>query len=491
MDQVESTVLKEAFVAAAREDHLEVVRTLRLEFRSSRTGRREYEAGVIVKDAIVAAARAGHLAIVKYLLKDLPERDFGIRWRILDEGAAHGHLRVVEFGAELTTQFRDLTHEYSDALRRATSGGHLEVVKYLLKPGKFTWRYLNALEHAVAVKQRAIAELIYRRLEQQCGCDIVLDLVESGKFQVVRFLCSNDLVDTKLFEAAFIKAASLGSVDVLEFLLKCKGVSSEVSDKAFVRAASAGIVTTMEFLYGKGQVSREALLATFESSRSAAVVEFVYDEVEGLPVESVCLAVENAAFCGSINGVDYCPGEDQCKILQFLSNRECIPPEIVNKVFTEATQSLQPVVLMGLSHDKALESELIGDAFVRAAESGCLELVAAWLGLPCISGDVVIAAFNSATACDRRDIVAILFDVPGTKRSVQEQAVVTAARCSCARVLKYICDRGDWPVEVLEKARGLAHSKKIKKFLDKKLNLRSEPGNTPISRFDKDGSFVG
>lgn len=44
MDQVESTVLKEAFVAAAREDHLEVVRTLRLEFRSSRTGRREYEA---------------------------------------------------------------------------------------------------------------------------------------------------------------------------------------------------------------------------------------------------------------------------------------------------------------------------------------------------------------------------------------------------------------------------------------------------------------
>jgi hypothetical protein len=71
-------------------------------------------------------------------------------WKVLDAAAENGHVDVVEAAAGYATIDQDLSaEERSYALSSAISGGHTDVVGFLMGCEEFNWNALRAFEQAV------------------------------------------------------------------------------------------------------------------------------------------------------------------------------------------------------------------------------------------------------------------------------------------------------------------------------------------------------
>lgn len=176
-------VRNEAILQAGQDGYIDAVKVLVLEVNGAQTGKLDYASYHVLKIAAVAAAGNGHLVVVELLLleiiagNDLEDDDSDydseeeerinsqdVAWEILDKAAANGNLGVVKFAAGYTrqTEFSELAYEISKTLLLAILGGHADIVYFLLEPGRYTWRYSEALEKALDEGQETIAELIYQ-----------------------------------------------------------------------------------------------------------------------------------------------------------------------------------------------------------------------------------------------------------------------------------------------------------------------------------------
>lgn len=80
----------------------------------------------------------------------------------IEKASGGGHLEVVKSAAQYAHQRgRRQAVEVCQALPLATIGGHFEVVRFLLEPGRYYWDCANALELAIDNRQDDMAELIY------------------------------------------------------------------------------------------------------------------------------------------------------------------------------------------------------------------------------------------------------------------------------------------------------------------------------------------
>ncbi|KAJ8555036.1 hypothetical protein ON010_g9447 [Phytophthora cinnamomi] len=476
-----------AMIAAARDGYTQAVKMLKLEVIGRQTGKLDFNSREVLVDAAVAAAATGQLIVVELLLleiesdnnregeiyeesdydsgSDEPMPSHDAAWRVLDEASGRGHLGVVKFAANYALQsVYEPAHAFCDALSLAIAGGHLEVVRFLLEPGRYMWQYAKALELAIDKGHHAIVELMYAMSPQHGGNTFFCRFAIAGNLKVITYLYNNGHNEPKMIDDAFMQAARHGQTDIVAFLLDSGPISPEAFDSGFENAARSGTIATLRFLYGQRRVSRSSLMAAFEKTERPATIEFIHSN-EIIPTESVVSAFKNAGRCGYVGPHYHRPNLDQLQILRVLRMRVDIPAEAINEVVAKATLEFHPGILQILSDDSRLTSEIRSVAFAKAIDKGSLRLSQALFKDNQISSEETTQAFVRAACAGHLDLVKFLVVKPVIVESAEREAILASARTNRNGVTQYLCKRKEWPIEVLAEALSATRHKKLKKFL--------------------------
>ncbi|KAG7397436.1 hypothetical protein PHYBOEH_000715 [Phytophthora boehmeriae] len=381
---------------------------------SSEDGRLDDRTRRVIEEATTMAASNGHIAVVEFLLFKIAggrEDDvYATMWRALDEAAANGHLSLVQFAIEHATQWGYAAiysaATSSDALSRAISGGHDHVTKFLLDQPHFRWKMKSAFELAIANERQEIVEWIYAVYSQ---------FVDGG----------NLLVD-------LIRDDQMNAV---EYLLR---ILPHIIDQAF-RTANIALV---KFLYTNYNISAESIRTAFRS----------------------------AALCGIVDGVNYCPSEDQQEIVKFLSKSESIAPRDIRTTFASASSYQLCEIVRCLRDDRRVPSQMVVRTFKGAIKCGDLDMVMASYGEQRIPAEILREAINNASSKGNIDIVEFLFENTATPDNIKQEAMVSAAGHNQLEVVQLMCNDGDWPREVLNEALNVTSDSKLKEYLQAKVN---------------------
>ncbi|ETN00758.1 hypothetical protein PPTG_17727 [Phytophthora nicotianae INRA-310] len=183
-------------------------------------------------------------------------------WRVLEEAAANGHLKIVEYITEGLWDGVD-REEWGyeeeapegkpEALLRAIYGGHYKVVNSLLDPYHFAWNLAEALEYALDQGQHNIAEVIYKssfcfhEVAQRCienreymfgPCgDLLVQVASRGRVDVVKYVYNKRNYSVDVIECAFQHATECEKLGVVDFFLKT-GKHSKVAVQSFISFAA-------------------------------------------------------------------------------------------------------------------------------------------------------------------------------------------------------------------------------------------------------------
>ncbi|KAG7379910.1 hypothetical protein PHYBOEH_011740 [Phytophthora boehmeriae] len=400
-----------------------------------------------VAPAAIAAAERGHLDTVQLLLPKIPTTDDQnyAAWGILSAAAAHGHLDVVQFIANETRELTNLDGIFpdfraafllSDALPQAITGGHVDVVDFLLDPDTFHWDIGAALEQAIKENKMEIADMVYEVFtdfvdgehhykdagyytdtdipslseEKQQERDLLLvHEARGGRSNAVKYLYDHGHNAPELISAAIVNAADRGHVDAVKFLCDTGRASQQAFDTAFESAARAGSVDAVKFLYSKNRVSAKALQNAFGSAASVDVVKFLH-ATKQIRDDALIKAFQESALYTSLKGVGF----------QF--ENEDVPAIAVYKALEDAACrfSARAVQLMVEKH-RPIPDWVIAKALRDASRRGPIqnivlegsekrmEIVDYLSTAGCVPVNIITKAFMTAVNQNNADVVKVLF----------------------------------------------------------------------------------
>ncbi|KAJ8540644.1 hypothetical protein ON010_g12583 [Phytophthora cinnamomi] len=373
----------------------------------------------------VLAAEKGDFELVRGLLEELEEYqefdndDHTEEWRILEEAAANGHLKIVEL---LIERLDDNGEREScgyekrapggreEALTRAISAGHYEVVDRLLNPYLFDWDLVLALEQALDQGKENIAELIYKvsfefhHVSTQCVQDyeyilgplgdLLVQVARRGRLDLVEYVYKKREPSTKVVDLAFHEAAKCGHIDVLDFLLSAGRVTTNEFESVFCGAARAGSIKLVKFLHNKSPPSADLMAKAFEGTRSIEVMKYLSRKMF-VSTNSIVRTFQNA----SANGLGEISG--------FLCSTGCVPIHMIRKAFVRAAACRSAGVVRALRRQMCIGPNEIIEAFCGANDLHVVEILYAE---SYITHEMVMQCFLKAARVGETDIVKFLFE---------------------------------------------------------------------------------
>ncbi|KAE8875971.1 hypothetical protein PF005_g17369 [Phytophthora fragariae] len=420
----------------------------------------------LIQEAVVVAAEHGHCAVVQQLMPLVMgfhrltylSSYYPTARSVLDAAAGNGHLEVVKFMVQHAHQYR-YAQRFSiwasvDTLEHALTGRQLEVANFLIDGSGIFWNlkraFVVAVEMELATVAERIADVFTRRFH---GDNLFAELAHSGDLEAVKYLYNTRCKDERSVGKAFASAANGGHADVVEFLLGTGLISSEAFDKAFEHACSGfettGVVT---YLYNMKRASLKAINRAFAAANDVAVLKLL-DENENISDESVTVAFErntNSRFNGKL------------EILEFLASKPCVPSELVDEAFVAAATEGDAEIVNLLRGDSRVSHKAMGEAFVHAVvanKQNVLELMYEEQRIP---AEALVKAFAEAAHRKRIDTVKTIVKLLSVEKNVPREfkckAFVEAARHGQMQVLDIVCEgeNGNWPLEVLKDAIGVA-----------------------------------
>lgn len=336
--------------------------------------------------AALAAHANGHLSVAIHLLPHVTSDNTAVAAKIVESAAAIGDLRVLRY-------FRSWAYSVKksglsswstppvcakDALSKATHGGHIDAVEYLLI--WWNWNVLRAIDQALSESQQAIATMI--RDKSRLGETLRL-------------------------------AASSSNLKVIEFIYKhCR---PEDVYRATSSAARSGDLAIVKFLVQKNPrllidnyyLYDDPLYLAVNHGHQA-IVKYLVDSQPYLP-KSICAALPRAAECGHQEMVD------------FLFDKECVTSYTIRRSFVGAAKHGQQTTVEFLYAKQSVTSVSVHNAFVAAAKNQQQAMVEFLYAKPGVTSDSVCEAFVGVAKNGHQDIVEFLCDKPGvTSESVQE-----------------------------------------------------------------------
>jgi len=178
------------------------------------------------EDALKSSSQGGHLDVVKYLVKQ-GTNIHNLADAALRSSSQQGHLDIVKY---LVEQRADI-HVLCDApLRLASDNGHLDVVKYLLDKGGNT------------------STLIDKALDSASF---------GGHLRVVKFIVERStIIHPYRYETALINASENGYLDIVKYLVEQGANVHARRDMALILASRRGHLDVVKYIEDKMSLKR-------------------------------------------------------------------------------------------------------------------------------------------------------------------------------------------------------------------------------------------
>jgi hypothetical protein len=361
-----SVASADMLVVAASKGYETVVRHLLSVFSTAE--RRVY--WKMILPAMVAAGEDGRVGVLKVLMEALKietiqayfdreevrtevEKAFG-------QAAGRGHLNVVTFLVQhLTERLHDPAFG-KRSLSRAISGGHTDVIEFLLRVrvDGFDWDLPHAFTIAVDTKQTELAVQLYEGHPLYKGEDLFVCLARGGNTAAVEFLHQKLSSNVELLDAALLAAAENDKSDVAALLIATERISSDAVARSFVVAARHQSSFLVKYSLANYELSPETIGAAFVRAAEYdqfRLVQTLYDEHRVL-AEAVLEAFNKTSWSSTQHTLEY--------LVELLSDESRILPEFKYKAFVSAaarrnTKSLQQFTKRGSAE---LPLEVLRDA---------------------------------------------------------------------------------------------------------------------------------
>jgi hypothetical protein len=326
----------------------------------------------------------------------------------------------------------------ANALTRASTQGHADVVQFLLEDREGVWDIAGAFEAAAIAEEHVVALVLKEAYERGSRRNLFIDMATAGRSDAVKYLYNKTCVESGLVHDGFLSAVVKERNDVVEFFLGTGGVSSDLFDNAMELASRSDKITSFTLLYSKKRASAQSLARAFEDSGSLAITKFLYEN-ERVTQSSITCAFHNAAlydFGAPVNTFSSERCQQSIDIVTFLHAEECIPSEVMSEAFSHsvARQPLEVVKTMLKMH--TIAPEAVGESLVQTSSNGRpLALVQLLVGV--------------------RSIPQLFLD----------KALVQAARRGRKRALRVMHQHVEWLKDAVVEALRLTKNRKIRKML--------------------------
>ncbi|KAE9041692.1 hypothetical protein PR002_g4323 [Phytophthora rubi] len=477
--EVDDRTVTNAILEASTHGHIACVEVLTDEYEDR--GITAYTSWETLQEAIEAAAANGHLEVLNHLLSTVcPGSDTlrkaelcGTTRGALGVAAEGGHLDVVKFMVEYAKVTDYPGHEMlgseCSALARAISGGHKVVVEYLLNLEGCSWDFRAAFVAAVDAGDKALADRIYVQTPEKDELFIMLSC--RGNLDALKYLYETGHNDAKLIGQAFVKTTNWEGNDTLEFLLGTGRVSSEAFEKGFETAVESAWdrVNMVQFLLDKKRASAKAINKAFVVVQDSDILKMLLER-EHIWDESIRAVFEQAT--GNLSEYDSRRGQSGVRIIKLLHVKDCIPSNMIGKAFVVAAEKGQSDLVALLRRDGRISARMVGAAFAGSATRKKSDMVMSLYDTT-ISPDAILAAFSNAAAQERlrnvKKLVKLFSDHDLVPQEFKHKAFVIAARLQYDTPLQILCESGPdyWPLTILKEALAASREDEVKNLIRK------------------------
>ncbi|KAE8982455.1 hypothetical protein PF011_g21606 [Phytophthora fragariae] len=241
------------------------------------------------------------------------------------------------------------------ALARAISGGHKVVVEYLLILEGCSWDFRAAFVAAVDAGDKALADRIYVQTPEKDELFIMLSC--RGNLDALKYLYETGHNDAKLIGQAFVKTTNWEGNDTLEFLLGTGRVSSEAFEKGFETAVESAWdrVNMVQFFLDKKRASAKAINKAFVVVQDSDILKMLLER-EHIWDESIRAVFEQAT--GNLSEYDSRRGQSGVRIIKLLHVKDCIPSNMIGKAFVVAAEKGQSDLVALLRRDGRISARM-------------------------------------------------------------------------------------------------------------------------------------
>ncbi len=200
----------------------------------------------IYPQCLTEATYSGNLDIVKFITK----KDTKVYDSLLSLAVYYNRLPIVKFFTK-----RDFSEGiFQKSLMTAFSGGHLDIIKYLIKEKNLHYDNYDVLYDAVRHRQVDIIKYLVENGANPNILNIFNFLLEyrSGNLELLKTLIDND-VDINIDNGAALKnSIQSGSFDIVQFLIENGAKINLIDNWSLEMAALNGNFNILNFLEKKG-----------------------------------------------------------------------------------------------------------------------------------------------------------------------------------------------------------------------------------------------
>ncbi|KAF4138701.1 Ankyrin repeats domain-containing protein [Phytophthora infestans] len=445
-----------------------------------------------LRDAFVGAAGSGHVDIVVrlYIYVD-PYKVRGAVGKVVNaitRAATNGHLNVIQFLLPKTAN-RATYEGLIPALDAAAEKGHLGIVKFMVNHAKLkcyhNWvlgrfRLVDALSCAISSKQTEVVEYLFSLSGSEFHWNFKAAVMAAAHAEqkyllrrIYELYATTTFCETNMF------------VDLARDDLYLRGViylyengwdDMILLSDAFVAAASGGAVKTLQVFLNTGRISQGLFDKAFETVfESEGAVDFLYSK------KRASASAINRAFTLT----------KSLSRIRFLLENEQISDDTISAAFSKAckakriyTNRNRMYILRYLGKLDCIPPEVFDDAFAYAAKYSDSEIMDFLRGDERLSPDV---AFLNAAVHGQSKMMESVYDV----KKISPETILTAyTKCAgfgCIyipqRLLWFMREKHHVPQTI--RFRAFVQAAKVGCWWALKELNASEDGNLPLFSMKK------